>query len=51
MIASMVVKYALHCYDRRLENPWENKSMYFFYIDLTVGTHHFIFAIMIMQTL
>lgn len=29
-----LLKYILHSIDLRRENPWENKSMYIFYIDL-----------------
>ena len=39
-LASLVgtaVKYVLHTIDLRDENPWENKSMYIFYLELIVG--------------
>ncbi|KAI9013036.1 hypothetical protein BC832DRAFT_276915 [Gaertneriomyces semiglobifer] len=34
LIVSASVKYALHSYDLRREHPWEEKSMYIFYVDL-----------------
>ncbi|KAJ3037801.1 E3 ubiquitin-protein ligase synoviolin [Rhizophlyctis rosea] len=34
MITSTTVKYCLHTYDLRREAPWEDKSMYIFYLDL-----------------
>ncbi|KAJ3114984.1 hypothetical protein HDU96_001384 [Phlyctochytrium bullatum] len=32
-----IAKYILHSVDMRRENPWENKSMYIFYLELVVG--------------
>ncbi|KAJ3046449.1 E3 ubiquitin-protein ligase synoviolin [Rhizophlyctis rosea] len=34
MITSTAVKYCLHTIDLRRETPWEDKSMYMFYMDL-----------------
>ncbi|KAI8821028.1 uncharacterized protein EV422DRAFT_50022 [Fimicolochytrium jonesii] len=34
LILSTFVKYLLHSYDLRRDTPWEEKSMYIFYVDL-----------------
>jgi hypothetical protein len=37
-LAGTTIKYVLHTIDLRDQNPWENKSMYIFYLELAVGT-------------
>ncbi|KAJ3173980.1 E3 ubiquitin-protein ligase hrd1 [Geranomyces variabilis] len=34
LVLSTFVKYLLHSYDLRRDRPWEEKSMYIFYVDL-----------------
>jgi hypothetical protein len=34
---STLMKYIIHTIDLRSPNPWEEKSMYIFYVDLVVG--------------
>ena len=36
-LAGTAIKYVLHTIDLRHENPWENKSMYIFYLELILG--------------
>ncbi|KAJ3390743.1 E3 ubiquitin-protein ligase hrd1 [Lobulomyces angularis] len=37
LIASTFIKYILHTIDHRSPHPWEDKSIYIFYLDLIVG--------------
>ncbi|KAJ3210510.1 hypothetical protein HDU67_005241 [Dinochytrium kinnereticum] len=37
LILSISAKYALHSIDMRRETPWENKSMYIFYLELVIA--------------
>jgi len=39
MLIATGVKYILHTIDLRDENPWENKSMYIFHLELVVGSY------------
>ncbi|TPX33516.1 hypothetical protein SmJEL517_g03596 [Synchytrium microbalum] len=36
LVISTTAKYVLHTIDLRNENPWEDKSMYIFYVDLVI---------------
>ncbi|KAJ3194172.1 E3 ubiquitin-protein ligase hrd1 [Irineochytrium annulatum] len=52
LIFSTSIKYILHTIDMRMENPWENKSMYIFYLELVVDffkliTYFLFFAIVV----
>lgn len=52
LMSSVIIKYIIHSMDLRNEQPWENKSMYIFYVDLVVDfcklvTYFLFFAIVI----
>ncbi|KAI8843137.1 hypothetical protein BC829DRAFT_435339 [Chytridium lagenaria] len=52
LIFSISAKYILHSIDARGEHPWENKSMYIFYLELVVDffkliTYFLFFAIVV----
>ncbi|KAJ3098248.1 E3 ubiquitin-protein ligase hrd1 [Phlyctochytrium planicorne] len=52
LIFSVSAKYVLHTIDLRGEHPWENKSMYIFYLELVVDffkliTYFLFFAIVV----
>lgn len=38
MVWSTTMKYGLNVIDLRSEVPWEDKSIYVFYVDLATGT-------------
>ncbi|KAI8804752.1 hypothetical protein BJ742DRAFT_823128 [Cladochytrium replicatum] len=52
LIVSMICKYILHTIDLRSEAPWEQKSMYLFYLDLVTDffkliTYFLFFAVVV----
>ncbi|KAI9331687.1 hypothetical protein DFJ73DRAFT_963673 [Zopfochytrium polystomum] len=52
LMVSTIIKYIIHSIDLVSEHPWENKSMYLFYVDLVVDffklvTYMFFFGIIV----
>ena len=37
IVATVFMKYVLHCIDLQSENPWDNKAVYLLYTELIMG--------------